>query len=55
MSVLVLNLSNSETVNYATLRASLRADAVRLAVKRNQRFAKIVGIDGRTLDVVEAR
>lgn len=48
-----MNLGEGETLNYESLRTVLRADARRLAVKRAKRFARIVGIDGRVLDVVE--
>jgi hypothetical protein len=54
MLLLTLNLSETETQTYASKRESIRADALRFARKRGQRFAQIVGTDGRILDVLEA-
>lgn len=54
MLLLTMHLSDSETLAYATKRDMIRADALRAARKRGQRFAQIVGVDGRILDVLEA-
>lgn len=53
MLLLTMHLSESETQAYAAKRESIRADALRFARKRGQRFAQIVGVDGRILDVLE--
>jgi hypothetical protein len=53
--LLTMHLTDNETQAYAIKRASIQADALRLARKRGQRFAQIVGVDGRILDVLEAR
>lgn len=52
--LLTMHLSATETQTYATQRDSIRADALRFAQKKGQRFAQIVGVDGRILDVLEA-
>jgi hypothetical protein len=52
--LLTMHLSESETKAYATKRDAIRAAALRLARKRGQRFAQIVGAHGRILDVLEA-
>lgn len=54
MLLLTMHLTESETQAYAVKRSVIRADALRLARKRGQRFAQIVGVDGRILDVLEA-
>jgi hypothetical protein len=48
-----MNLGERETVEYATKRDAVRADAVKVAKKNGRRFIRIVGIDGQVLDVVE--
>lgn len=53
--LLTMHLSETETQTYATARDSIRADALRFARKQGQRFAQIVGTDGRILDILEAR
>lgn len=55
MLLLTMHLSESETLTYASRRDAIRADALRLARKAGQRFAQIVGTDGRIFDVLEAR
>jgi hypothetical protein len=54
MLLLTMHLSDSETKAYASMRDSIRADALRFARKQNQRFAQIVDANGRILDVLEA-
>ena len=53
--VLTLNLSLTESLNYAALRTELRAVATRHARRTNRRFAQIVAADGRIVDVLEVR
>jgi hypothetical protein len=53
--LLTMNLSESETLAYASKREMIRSDALRTAKKQGRRFAQIVGVDGRILDVLEAR
>ena len=52
--LMTINLSSSETANYATLRNDIRAYAKRLARKANRRFVQVVSSDGRSiLDLLE--
>lgn len=53
--LLTMNLTETETQAYATRRATIRGEALRLARKTGRRFAQIVGVDGRILDVLEAQ
>ena len=53
--MLTLNLSATESLNYAMLRTEIRAAAVRHARRANRRFAQIVAADGRIVDVLEVR
>ncbi len=53
--LLTMHLSETETQTYAVKRDSIRADVVRFARKGGQRFAQIVGTDGRILDVLETK
>jgi len=48
-----MHLSLTETLNYATVRANIRATAQAFAKQRGRRFAQIVAADGRILDVLE--
>jgi hypothetical protein len=52
--LLTMHLTDTETLTYATQRTLIRADAIRLARKGGRRFAQIVSVDGRILDVLEA-
>lgn len=52
--LLTMNLSESETKAYARIRDAVRTDALKRAYKLGRRFAQIVGVDGRILDVLEA-
>lgn len=51
--MLTMNLSATETLNYAAKRAELRNATRSAARKQSKRFAQIVGSDGRILDVLE--
>lgn len=53
--LLTMNLTENETQAYATRRAVIRSEAIRLARKAGRRFAQIVGTDGRILDILEAQ
>jgi hypothetical protein len=53
--LLTMNLSEIETRAYATQRAMIRGEALRLARKSGRRFAQIVAVDGRILDILEAQ
>ena len=53
--MLTLNLSATESLNYAVLRTELREAATRHARRTNRRFAQIVAADGRIVDVLEVR
>lgn len=53
--LLTMNLSENETQAYANKRAVIRGEALLLARKTGRRFAQIVAVDGRILDVVEAQ
>lgn len=53
--MVTVNLSACETQAYATRRAVIRSEALRLARKAGRRFAQIVGTDGRILDILEAQ
>ncbi len=48
-----VHLSTTETLNYTTERAALRAFAHQTAWKRGSRFVQLVGSDGRILDIIE--
>jgi hypothetical protein len=52
--LLTMHLTDTETQAYATQRALIRDAALRTAKKQGRRFAQIVGVDGRILDVLEA-
>ena len=51
--MLTLHLSLTETLNYTTLRANIRATARAFEKQRGRRFAQIVAADGRIFDVLE--
>ncbi len=53
--MLTLNLSATESLNYAVLRSELREAATNHARRTNRRFAQIVAADGRIVDVLEVR
>ena len=51
--LLTFNLSHTETLNYGTLRQSLRETARQMAKLRGTRFCQLVDCRGRIVDVLE--